>query len=317
MRSCCWIHDFPPSPLIRKGILAMVMNTQQLQYLIEIERTRSISQAAANLYMGQPNLSRILREYEVALGFAIFDRTRKGVRPTEKGEAFLRHARNILRETEFMEQLGPNSKQPNRFRICLPRSYHFLDIARQYLCSLAPERKLDAGIRECHPRQALELLESGSAEIAVIRYSVEYQDYFTEQAEVRELSLQLLSQVEYQALLPAGSPLAQKEQISKSELDCLTELLHRDTFYPSNKTDGKYYRIYTVDRMAQLQLLQGIPNAFLWSEPLPEALLEICKLVQRPCAEGGANYQNALIYKPHCAMSEVEQDFLRWIKRKG
>lgn len=295
----------------------MVMNTQQLQYLIEIERTRSISQAAANLYMGQPNLSRILREYEMALGFAIFDRTRKGVRPTEKGEAFLRHARNILRETEFMEQLGPNSAQPNRFRICLPRSYYFLDIARQYLCSLAPERKLDAGIRECHPRQALELLESGSAEIAVIRYSVEYQDYFTEQAEVRELSLQLLSQVEYQAVLPAGSPLAQKEQVSKGDLDSLTELLHRDTFYPSNKTDGKHYRIYTVDRMAQLQLLQGIPNAFLWSEPLPETLLQTCKLAQRPCAEGGANYQNALIYKPHCAMSEVEQEFLRWIKRKG
>ena len=38
------------------------MNIQQLEYLIEIERTRSISQAAANLYMGQPNLSRILRE---------------------------------------------------------------------------------------------------------------------------------------------------------------------------------------------------------------------------------------------------------------
>lgn len=33
----------------------MVMNTQQLFYLTEIERTRSISQAAENLYMSQPN----------------------------------------------------------------------------------------------------------------------------------------------------------------------------------------------------------------------------------------------------------------------
>ena len=29
------------------------MNTQHLQYIIEIERTRSISQAAENLYLGQ------------------------------------------------------------------------------------------------------------------------------------------------------------------------------------------------------------------------------------------------------------------------
>ena len=35
------------------------MNTQHLQYIIEIERTRSISQAAENLFLGQPNLSRI------------------------------------------------------------------------------------------------------------------------------------------------------------------------------------------------------------------------------------------------------------------
>ena len=34
------------------------MNTQHLQYIIEIERTRSISQAAENLFIGQPNLSR-------------------------------------------------------------------------------------------------------------------------------------------------------------------------------------------------------------------------------------------------------------------
>ena len=38
------------------------MNIKHLQYMIEIERVGSISQAAKNLYVGQPNLSRILRE---------------------------------------------------------------------------------------------------------------------------------------------------------------------------------------------------------------------------------------------------------------
>ena len=55
------------------------MNTQHLQYLIEIERTRSVSQAAENLFIGQPNLSRILHEMEANLGFKIFERTSKGV----------------------------------------------------------------------------------------------------------------------------------------------------------------------------------------------------------------------------------------------
>ena len=64
------------------------MNTQHLQYLIEIERTRSVSQAAENLFIGQPNLSRILHEMEANLGFKIFERTSKGVRSTERGAIF-------------------------------------------------------------------------------------------------------------------------------------------------------------------------------------------------------------------------------------
>ena len=76
------------------------MNTQHLQYIIEIERTRSISQAAENLFIGQPNLSRILHDVEQMLGFRIFERSTRGVRPTTRGTIFLQHAKSILRETE-------------------------------------------------------------------------------------------------------------------------------------------------------------------------------------------------------------------------
>lgn len=295
----------------------MILNTQQLQYLIEIERTRSISQAAANLYMGQPNLSRVLREAEAGLGFLIFERTRKGVRPTEKGARFLQHARNMLREMDFIERLGPNSSRPNRFRICLPRSYVLLDVVRQFLCGLEQRSELDAMIRECHPRQALELVDSGSVEAALIRYCVEYQDYFSEQAAARKLALQRLSQVEYQIVVQAESPLSGDESISREQLKGCTELLHRDTFYPMNRMDNDHSQIYTVDRMAQIQLLQAMPSAYLWAEPLPGPMLEANRLIQRPCAEGGVRYQNALVYKPQCAMSGIEREFIRWIGERG
>ena len=85
------------------------MNTQHLQYIIEIERTRSISQAAENLFLGQPNLSRILHDMEQSLGFRIFERTSRGVRPTERGAKFLKHARNMLREMDYIEALGPRA----------------------------------------------------------------------------------------------------------------------------------------------------------------------------------------------------------------
>ena len=65
------------------------MNTQHFQYLVEIERTRSISQAAKNLFLSQPNLSRVIHELEESLGFAIFERTSRGVTPTDRGAMLL------------------------------------------------------------------------------------------------------------------------------------------------------------------------------------------------------------------------------------
>lgn len=288
----------------------MVMNTQQLFYLTEIERTRSISQAAENLYMSQPNLSRVLKETEQSLGFAIFQRTRRGVQPTQKGSAFLQHAKVILREAEFMESLGPSHGPENRFRICLPRSRYYLEQVRCYLDKLAPGAPLDGLLRECHARQALECLSNSDVALAVIRYGVEYQAYFSEQAQARQLRLVPLSQVEYRLLMAKDHPLARRETPSRRELEKYTELLHRDTLWPGRK-GGR--GIYVVDRQAQFQLLRTMAGAYCWSEPMEADFLAGEGLAQRPCREGGAIYQNALVYRPQGAMSTLEEGFLSYI----
>ena len=123
------------------------MNTQHLQYIIEIERTRSISQAAENLFIGQPNLSRILHDVEQMLGFRIFERSTRGVRPTTRGTIFLQHAKSILRETEAIEALGPKRAVANRLRVCIPRSAAMLDLTAQYLAGLPQAEPVDAVIR--------------------------------------------------------------------------------------------------------------------------------------------------------------------------
>ena len=53
------------------------MNLLHLKYAIEVAKTSSITKAAENLFMGQPNLSRAIRELEENLGFDIFRRTSK------------------------------------------------------------------------------------------------------------------------------------------------------------------------------------------------------------------------------------------------
>ena len=51
------------------------MNLLHLKYAVEVAKTSSITKAAENLYMGQPNLSRGIKELEESLGVVLCKRT--------------------------------------------------------------------------------------------------------------------------------------------------------------------------------------------------------------------------------------------------
>ena len=97
------------------------MNTLHFKYAVEVERTSSITQAAENLYMAQPNLSKAIKELEDTLGIAIFERTSKGVVPTQKGAEFLEYAKNVLTQIEKMNSLKlPDRSDIQKFRVSIP-----------------------------------------------------------------------------------------------------------------------------------------------------------------------------------------------------
>lgn len=287
------------------------MNTLHLQYIIEIERTRSISQAAENLYIGQPNLSRVLREMEHSMGFPIFERTPRGVRPTQRGAEFLAHARTILREVEAMDTLGPRRPVVGRLRICVPRSSAHMEAAARYLNALSEPKGLDVILRECHPRLALQYLKSGEMDLALIRFRSEYKEYFQEQSEAQGLRLQELCSFRYQILLPRDHPLASQDALHREDLLAYPEIVHGDLFRTYGKPSKSLRRrIYATDRMAQITLLTQIHGSYLWSAPVSPELLDRCGLVQRPCADPTPPYFDALLYHNQYHMTKVEQGFL-------
>lgn len=79
------------------------MNLSHLRYISEVAKTGSITKAAQNLYMGQPNLSKAIKEMEKTMGVSIFKRTSKGVEPTEKGREIVERANAVLRTADAFE----------------------------------------------------------------------------------------------------------------------------------------------------------------------------------------------------------------------
>lgn len=81
------------------------MTFQQLQYLLEVRQTKSVSKAAANLFVSNSSVSASISSLEDEMGFPIFTRSQKGLIPTPKGLRILEKAERICRMYDQMNEV--------------------------------------------------------------------------------------------------------------------------------------------------------------------------------------------------------------------
>jgi DNA-binding transcriptional LysR family regulator len=72
----------------------------QILAFLEVARRGNLSRAAEALYVSQPTLTARLQALETDLGEQLFVRTRRGMRLTEAGEAFLPYAEHAIQAIE-------------------------------------------------------------------------------------------------------------------------------------------------------------------------------------------------------------------------
>ena len=82
------------------------MTIQQLQYILEVNRVGTITQAAKNLFVSHSSVSNAIRALEEELGFPVFERSWQGAIPTRQGAKVLEHARLICEHQKLILQTG-------------------------------------------------------------------------------------------------------------------------------------------------------------------------------------------------------------------
>lgn len=82
------------------------MTFQQLQYLLEVNRTNSISQAARNLYVTSSSVSISINALEKELGYPIFIRTQGGLSLTPKGKSVIEYTKRLYDTYQQLNNIG-------------------------------------------------------------------------------------------------------------------------------------------------------------------------------------------------------------------
>lgn len=72
------------------------LKLRHLQLLVAMDDLRSVGRVAAYLNVTQPAVSKTLAQIEEGLAVLLFERTPRGMEPTEHGNCLIRHAREIL-----------------------------------------------------------------------------------------------------------------------------------------------------------------------------------------------------------------------------
>src|SRR6266704_4239011 len=75
------------------------MELRHLRYFVTVAEELNVSRASARLRISQPAVSRQLRDLEQELGVELFSREKSKLKLTPAGEAFLAHARDLLRRS--------------------------------------------------------------------------------------------------------------------------------------------------------------------------------------------------------------------------
>lgn len=99
------------------------MTLQQLKYFIETVNCGSINKASERLFIAQSSLSNALKDLEKEIEHELFIRTSKGISLTTDGVEFLGYARQVIEQTELLEQRWLD-KKPSR-RLCSISTQHY------------------------------------------------------------------------------------------------------------------------------------------------------------------------------------------------
>ncbi len=301
------------------------MNTLHLKYAIEVEKTRSITRAAENLYMAQPNLSKAIKELEDSLGIAIFERNVHGMVPTKKGAEFLRYAKDILLQVEKMETLcmGENKKRQT-FRISIPRGSYIARAFTDFVSGLDAEEEMDLNVQETNSMQTIANVAEKKHELGIIRYPADYESYFLDYLEEKGLTHELIWEFEYLVLMNKSHPLADAPEVQYPKLSKFIEIVHGDNVVPyikdarggdkAGKNAKTQKRIYVYERYNQFDLLSHIPTTYMWVSPIPNDILALHGLVQRKCSVAHHTYKDALLYEKGYSFTPLDEKFLEKLR---
>ena len=242
-----------------------MITLQQLKYVIEVSRSRSISKAAQNLFISQPSLSNAIKELENEIGIVLFLRTNKGIILTTEGSEFLGYARQVVEQAALLE---------NRYSNTQPLQQHFSVSAQHYAFAVSAfvrllkeynQEEYEFTLRETKTYEIIADVKNLRSEIGILYVNNFNKKVIYKFLEEGNLIFHQLFEANPHVFISAQNPLAKQDFVTLSDLIPYPYLSFEqgdyNSFYFSEEilsTISRPKNITVSDRATLFNLLIGL-----------------------------------------------------------
>lgn len=211
------------------------MTIQQLKYLIEVVNTGSINEAARNLFISQPTLSKSIKLLETEMGIVIFTRSSKGIILSSDGAEFLSYARQVVEQVNLMERRYLDSPYQEQLLSVSTQHYSFSVDAMVKMIDKYGGDKYQFTLRETRTFEIIEDVKNMTSEVGVLFMSNFNSKVLFQLIKENQLIFEPLFTASPHVFISKDNPLAEKDLVTLEDLTPYPRLAyeqgHNNSFY--------------------------------------------------------------------------------------
>ncbi len=255
------------------------MTLQQLKYIVAIAENGTLSDAAKELFVSQPSLTKSVKELEKEMGISIFDRTNKGVSVSKDGEVFLSYARQVLEQAALLEEKY-KIKSGGKQEFCVSTQHYsfavnaFVDLIKEY-----GSENYDFSLRETQTFEIIDDVSKMKSEIGILYYNEFNKSVLKKIMKANDLTFTELFVASPHIFISSANPLAKRKTVTMEELSSYPYLSfeqgEHNSFYFSEEIFSTVIRSKNIrvrDRATLFNLLIGLNGYTVCSGVIDEEL---------------------------------------------
>ena len=297
------------------------MTLQQMNYILEIDRSGSMNKAAQSLFVSQSALSSAILEVEKELGIPIFRRSNRGIMLTDDGRELLNQISPIVEQNRRLSRYYSQRRDTDRVHLSVSaQRYPFCAKAFvDYLNSLG-QKPLQLSLKETDMAAVIADVADGTSELGVIFISDRTERFIIRSLEEKNLVFKPLVTLHPHVFMRKGHPLSEHPSLTMDQLRPYPHVVFTQSESNLNYAEEAVYGsgmdfdrlVYVSDRASIYNIMVHTDCVSTGSGVLPEGYADE-RLIAVPLCDA-CDMRLGTVHRRHHRLSDAENQFIELLR---